>query len=116
MATELYAIGLVLVSGFIGSFGAIFLKKGANNLSLSITKLFSNWELLLGLFFYALPVFLFLVALRAGELSVLYPFVATIYIWISLLSMKFLGEKMNKWKWLGIISITTGVGMIGLGS
>lgn len=114
--TELYAIGLVLVSSFIGAFGAIYLKKGSKKLSLNLNQLIRNWELFLGLFFYVIPVALFLIALRAGELSVLYPFVATIYIWISLLSIKFLGEKMNTWKWLGITAIIIGVSLIGLGS
>ena len=33
--------------------------------------------------------------LKGGDLSILYPFVALTYIWVSLLSVKFLGEKMN---------------------
>jgi uncharacterized membrane protein len=59
---------------------------------------------------------LFIPALKGGDLSVLYPFVALAYIWVSLLSVKFLGEKMNKFKWLGIALIIIGVSFIGIGS
>ena len=65
---------------------------------------------------YGISTILFIPALKGGELSVLYPFVALAYIWVSLLSVKFLGEKMNKVKWLGIALIILGVSFIGLGS
>ncbi len=116
MATELYAIGLVIVASFIGAFGAIYLKKGSKNFVPNIKKLITNWELILGLSLYVIPTILFIIALRAGELSVLYPFVATVYVWISIFSVKFLGEKMNMWKWAGIAAILFGVSLIGLGS
>jgi drug/metabolite transporter (DMT)-like permease len=116
MATELYAIGLVIVASFMGAFGAIYLKKGSKHFVFNIKKLIANWELILGLSLYVVPTALFIIALRAGELSVLYPFVATIYVWISILSVKFLGEKMNLWKWAGIAAIILGVSLIGFGS
>jgi uncharacterized membrane protein len=56
----------------------------------------------------------FIYAVKHGELSVLYPFVATSYIWANLLAMKYLDEKMNKLKWLGIVFIIIGVGLIAL--
>jgi len=59
---------------------------------------------------------LFIPALRGGELSVLYPLVALVYVWVSLLSVRFLGEKMNPMKWLGIALILLGVTLIGLGA
>jgi len=59
---------------------------------------------------------IFIPALRGGDLSVLYPFVSLSYIWVMLLSIKMLGEKMTKLKWLGILLIISGVSLIGLGS
>ena len=41
---------------------------------------------------------------------------ALVYVWVSLLSMFFLKEKMNKTKWLGVILIILGVTLIGLGA
>ena len=65
---------------------------------------------------YALGTVLFIPALKGGDLSILYPFVALTYIWVSLLSVKFLGEKMNFMKWMGISLIIVGVSFIGIGS
>ena len=116
MATELWAIGLVVLAAFLGSLGPIYLKKSAKDFSLNLKKQITNYNLIIGLVFYAIGTVLFIPALRGGELSVLYPLVATTYVWVSLLSVKFLKEKMNKYKWLGIAIIIIGVTFIGLGS
>ena len=116
MATQLWAIGLVMFACIIGSFGPIFLKKASGKISLSLKSIIYNKYLIIGIIFYGLSTIFFIPALKGGELSVLYPFVATVYIWVSLLSIKMLGEKMNKFKWLGILLIIIGVSFIGLGS
>jgi len=120
MNTPLWTIGAVMIGCFIGSFGALYLKKGSAYLHRELLKNFfliiKNHYLLIGVFFYGISTIIFIPALKFGELSVLYPFVATVYIWTTLLSVKFLNEKMNKWKYLGILSIITGVSLIGLGS
>lgn len=116
MATPLLSIGLVLLGCLLGSFGPLMFKFGANNLEFNFKKLLTNWHLYAGGFFYALGTVLFIYALKDGELSVLYPLVATSYIWVSLLSIKFLKEKMNKYKWAGVGLIIIGVALIGIGS
>ena len=114
--TEGYAFAMVIVACFIGAFGAICLKKASATLSFNPLKAIKNTYMILGFFLYGISTVLFIIALKAGELSVLYPFVATVYVWTALLSMKFLGEKMNKLKWIGILLIMLGVSFIGLGS
>ncbi|NOZ80799.1 MAG: EamA family transporter [DPANN group archaeon] len=122
--TELWAVGLVLGAVAFGSFGPLFLKRGADLLDFKLRKnlwkglqvVFSNVDIYLGLGFYGISSVLFVYALRGGELSVLYPLVATSYIWTSLLSVKFLREKMNSRKWTGILFIILGVALIGFGS
>ena len=57
-----------------------------------------------------------IIGLRGGELSVLYPLAATGYIWVSLLSVKLLKEKMSLFKWLGVSVIIAGITLIGLGA
>lgn len=116
METQLWAIGLVLLACFIGSFGPIMLKKASGKISLRIKELIKNYYLISGFLFYALGTILFIPALKGGELSVLYPLVATVYIWVSLWSIKFLKEKMNKHKWIGVLLVITGVIFIGLGA
>jgi len=113
--TQLWAVGLILVSTVVGAFGSLFFKKGADDLSLNLKSLASNWRLALGFVFYLGGASLFIFSLKGGELSVLYPIVSFSYVWVSFLSIKFLGETMNRLKWLGVLSIVVGVGLIGLG-
>ena len=116
MTTELLAIGLVVLATLIGSFGPILLKKASAKKLSKISSLIRNYHLFGGISLYGVGTILFIPALKGGDLSVLYPFVALAYIWVSLLSIKFLGEKMNTMKWLGIALIIVGVSFIGIGS
>ena len=116
MKTQLWAIGLVLLACLIGSFGALFLKLASKEFSFNIKKIILDKFIYLGVLFYAAGTILFIPALKGGELSVLYPLVSTSYIWVCLLSMKFLKEKMNPLKWIGIAIIILGVIFMGLGS
>ncbi|MBR9699625.1 EamA family transporter [Candidatus Woesearchaeota archaeon] len=114
--TELWAVLLVLIATTVGSFGPIFLKKASHKLTRNVKKLITNYHLYIGILFYALGTILFIPALKGGDLSVLYPLVALVYVWVSLLSMRFLNEKMNRLKWFGIVLIIVGVSFIGLGA
>ena len=116
MATQLWSIILVITATLIGAFGPILLKKASAKKLSKLKSLMTNYHLFGGVGLYALGTLLFIPALKGGELSVLYPFVALSYIWVSLLSVKFLGEKMNKFKWIGIALIIAGVSLIGIGS
>jgi uncharacterized membrane protein len=116
MATEPWAIGLVCVATLVGAFGPILLKKASEKKLSKIKSLLTNYHLMGGVALYGVGTVLFIPALKGGELSVLYPFVALAYVWVSLLSVKFLGEKMNKSKWMGIVLILLGVSLIGFGS
>jgi uncharacterized membrane protein len=116
MQTKLWAVGLVLLAALIGSFGPILLKKASKGFRLNIKALITNYYLIGGVAFYGIGTVLFIPALRGGELSTLYPIVSTTYIWVSLLSLKLLNEKMSRVKWLGILLIIVGVSFIGFGS
>ena len=116
MATQLWAIGLVLLAAFMGTLGPVFLKKGSAKVKADIFSFIMNKNLIIGVFFYGIGTILFVPALKGGELSVLYPLVATTYIWVSLWSMFLLNEKMNRLKWMGIILIIIGVSLIGIGT
>ena len=116
MATELWALGLVIMGTLVGAFGPILLKKASAKKLSKISSLIKNYHLMGGVSLYAIGTVLFIPALRGGDLSILYPFVALTYIWVSLLSGKLLGEKMNTVKWAGIVMIIIGVSFIGIGS
>ncbi len=115
MATQLWAILLVWFGTLIGAMGPILLKKGADAFSINLFKIIKNYNLIFGLFLYGISLIIFVIALKGGEISVLYPLVSVGYIWVCLLSIKVLKEKMNLYKWLGIIFIIFGVSLIGIG-
>jgi uncharacterized membrane protein len=83
---------------------------------LSIRSIATNHNLVKGIFMYALATVVFVPALKGGELSVLYPLVAVGYIWVCLLSVWLLKERMLWNKWLGIALIIVGVSLIGVGA
>jgi drug/metabolite transporter (DMT)-like permease len=116
MATSFASIVLVLLGTLVGAFGPILLKRASAKRLSQLKALLVNYDLFAGVFLYVAGTVLFILALRGGELSVLYPFVSVTYIWVCLLSMKFLGEKMNLLKWGGVALIILGVSFIGVGS
>jgi uncharacterized membrane protein len=116
MATQLWAVLLVIFGSILGSFGPIFLKKGSANVHRDIKTFIFNKHIFIGLCFYAFGTIIFIPALKGGDLSVIYPLVSVAYIWVAIYSMWLLKEKMNKFKWIGIALIILGVSLIGLGS
>lgn len=113
MKTQLWSIILVILASLVGAFGPILLKKASAKSLSKISSLMTNYHLFGGVALYGIGTILFIPALKGGELSVLYPFVALSYVWVSFLSVKFLQEEMNKFKWLGIALIIIGVSLIG---
>lgn len=116
MATKLWAALLVLFTTLLTSSAQILLKKGSSELSFDILSILSNQYLIGGIFLYAIGGILIIISFRGGEVSVLYPIIATSYVWVSFLSIRFLGESMNMLKWIGILSIIAGIISIGYGS
>ena len=113
---EFKAIILVVLCTIFTSVGQLFWKLGANRLQFDFFSLITNYPLILGFVSYAIGTVLLLSALKLGELSALYPFVSLSFIWVSMLSIAFLGEIMTSLKWIAIILIIFGVSMIGMGS
>ena len=56
---------------------------------------------------------LLILALKDGQLSILYPIISLSYVWVNLLSMYFFHEHMNLFKAIGIALIIGGVGLLG---
>ena len=111
--TSLMSIILVNVGNVLGAIGALLFKMASN--TITVKNFFKSRKLVLGLAIYLSSAVLFIIALRGGELTILYPMVATVYVWVAILSMIVLKEKMNLYKWLGIITILIGVSLVGIG-
>lgn len=102
----------ILICTIFTSIGQIFLKIGADNLEISFFGLISNIYLVLGLVFYITGLIFMISAMRNGDLSFLYPFIALSLVWVLLLSHFFLGEEINKIKIAAVIFILAGVSLI----
>ncbi len=116
MATKLWAALLVLFTTLLTSSAQILWKIGSATLTFNIAGILTNYYIIGGILLYVVGGALIIIAFRGGEVSVLYPIIAMSYIWVSLLSVKFLGEIMNEFKWAGIAAIITGIFLIGYGS
>ena len=116
MTTKLWAILLVLFTTLLTSSAQLLYKFGSATLTFDITGILTNYYLIAGIFLYAVGGVLMIVSFRGGEVSVLYPIIATSYIWVSFLSIIFLKETMNFFKWFGVLAIIFGIISIGFGS
>ena len=116
MATKLWAMLLVLFTTLLTSSAQILWKIGSATFNFNIIGILTNPFLVGGVLLYIVGGALLIISFRGGEVSVLYPIIAMSYIWVSFLSMKFLGEIMNVYKWIGVIGIIIGIVMIGFGS
>lgn len=112
--TPLSSIVLVLIASLIGSFGAVFLKLGAAHLSRGIRGAL-NWQLAMGIGLFLGSSVPFIVALKHGELSVLYPMVSLSYVWAMLWSKMLFHEPITKGKVGALALILAGIVCIGAG-
>lgn len=96
----------------------VLLKFGTIQLKLhpSFTGLLTNFPLLGGLALYGIGAGLMVIALRHGELSVLYPLISLSYVWVAILSVVIFRETMNPYKIAGICVIISGVAVMGSGA
>ena len=114
--THTWAILLVLFCTLITASAQLLWKTGMNQFKPDVHSLLTNIPLLSGFVLYGIGAALLIIALRGGELSVLYPFIATSFVWVALLSSAYLHESITLFKWGGIIFIIAGIGLIGKGS
>ena len=112
MAIEIFPLVLVLIASLIAAVAAMFIKKGSARLSRKAFRNLKNWHVIFGGLLYFIGSIFFVIAIKHGELSIIYPIFATQYIWVSLLALLFLKERMNICKWLGVIFIVVGAFLI----
>jgi len=94
--TKLWAIMLMFITTLLTSSAQLLYKSGVDSIDFSkFLSIVSNINLISGLLIYAVGAVLMIIALRGGELSVLYPIIATSYIWVGLLSWFFFAESLN---------------------
>jgi len=109
---DIRIIMVVLFCAVLGAVGQIELKRGSDSLALNLGSLLSNYHLIVGILIYGVATVLYLLALSRGPVSVIYPVIATSYIWTCLFASYFLGENINFWNWLGVLLIIAGVYLV----
>jgi multidrug transporter EmrE-like cation transporter len=113
---------MVLVCTFIGAAAQILIKKGTAALGEhpsmveTLVGMFTTRLLFEGYCLYGLSAVLLVLALRQGELSLLYPVFTLTYVWVTVLSMIIFHDSMNAYKVAGISIIIGGVAVLGRAS
>lgn len=109
------AIILVIICTIFTSVGQILMKLGTAKTG-SILEIITNVPLILGFVAYGVGAVLLIISLKYGELSLVYPFIALSFIWVSVASIYLFNEHVSIINWLGLTAILLGVSMIGYGS
>ncbi len=108
------SIGLVFGCTVLGAAAQVLIKTGANVLtSTGPLAMLTNLPLLAGYALYGLSTILLVLALRHGELSILYPVISLTYVWVTALSVVIFHESIHAFKILGVCMIVFGVGVLG---
>ncbi|MBI4453024.1 EamA family transporter [Candidatus Woesearchaeota archaeon] len=110
--TKLSAIILIIISTLFISAAQVFYKLASKTMMFDISTLF-NYYLYIGLLLYGIAAVLLILALKNGELSTIYPMIATSYLWVILLSIFVFNESINLFKWIGVTLIIIGVAILG---
>jgi drug/metabolite transporter (DMT)-like permease len=116
MKTPLSSMILVLFGSFIGSFGAVFLKLGAEHMKGSLARLLNNYWLAVGILLYLLSSVFYMMGVAQGQLTVLYPMVSLGYIWAIIWARLFFKEPFTIAKIGGLAMIIVGVALINFGN
>lgn len=85
-------------------------------LKIGLATGFINIYTLGGAALYAIGSFVMILAFKGGDVSTLYPVIATSYIWVTLVSFFILHESVHILRWTGVGVIIAGITLVGLGS
>ena len=113
------ALLLVLSCTVLGAAAQILIKMGSGALgehpSLMDTAvgIFTTPSLFAGYALYGINTVMLVLALRHGELSLLYPIITLTYVWVTGLSVYLFHDSVNLVKSLGIAVIVAGVAILG---
>jgi drug/metabolite transporter (DMT)-like permease len=110
---QLWFMLAMAFAALLGAIGQISLKKLSD---VPLGAMLFSWYTWLFIGTYGAAVLINLAAYRyGGKVSILYPVIATSYIWAAILAWKYLGESISGWTIAGIGAILIGVTLIGIG-
>jgi multidrug transporter EmrE-like cation transporter len=105
---------LVFLCTLFGVAAQFFIKtSGMQSAGHGLQVILTNINLWAGLSLYGVSTVLLILALRDGELSLLYPVISLQNAWVTIMSVLVFDEKLNLFKILGIAAICSGVALLG---
>ncbi len=119
LSTRHRSLMLVMMCTVFGAAAQMFIKAGANTLPHvtgivpTLLAMAMNVQLVAGYSLYGLSTVLLVLALKDGELSLLYPVIALTYVWVAILSILVFHENMNPLRATGVVVIVIGVAVLG---
>jgi drug/metabolite transporter (DMT)-like permease len=113
MATKASAVFLVIICTFMTSYAHVLWKIVSSR---PFHDILISWELWGGFAILAVAAGILITAFKHGDVSVLFPVVATSYIWVTLLSYHYFAEPITAYKWVGVAGIVIGLTVLGKGN
>ena len=106
---EVWIYPLMVVATLLGAFGSLYLKMGSRHLERGVKNLIFNKMLIAGAVLFTASALLVVIALKFGDLSKVFPMTALTYVWVAILSWRFLKEKMSREKLAAFVLIVVGI-------
>ncbi|MCD6052520.1 MAG: putative rane protein [Verrucomicrobia bacterium] len=114
---------ILLVGLFFESVGVVSLKKGITEMgemkgfnTSEIVRMIkagvTNKYILLGVFFEALFFGCLLLLMSRGDVSFVWPLTALSFVFTTFAAVWFLGEKVSTTRWIGVVLILIGAGLV----
>jgi uncharacterized membrane protein len=116
------SILLAVAATFITAAAQILIKIGSGQLGdhatllQTLVSLITVPQLFAGYALYGIVTVIMVLALRHGELSVIWPIISLSFVWVAILSVLIFHEQMNWEKIGGVAIIILGVAVMGLGT
>jgi drug/metabolite transporter (DMT)-like permease len=112
------SVYLILLFTFLAATAQVLWKYGTGRIGdhPTLLLLITDVPLIAGLAVYGFGAVLMIIALKHGELSVLYPLISLSYVWVAILSVMLFHESMHAAKIAGICIIMAGVATLGRGA
>jgi len=108
MTTKVYALAILTI--LMNAVAQILMKAGASASAAAIQPALRAWALIgAALAIYVLGMALWLYVLRHVELTLVYPFMALSFVVVPLLSVLFLGERVDGAYVAGVLLIMGGI-------
>ena len=97
-----------LIAAFLGSIGQLLFKLS----NPTFANLFFNWKLIAGFALYGISSIIYVIILKYGELSYVYPFMAMAFIFTMLWAWWILKESVTLINIVGALLLLVAVGMM----